>query len=73
MKKQQKKAIAKPTVQSVSSDLSEHEAQCTERWKTIFNETSELKDEVKSINLQLKAGLGILVLGMGSILSAQLF
>jgi len=73
VKKQQKKATVRPSVQSVAADLSQHEAQCAERWRTIFNETNELKQEVKSINLQLKAGLGILVVGMGSILSAQLF
>jgi hypothetical protein len=49
MKKQQKKATARPSVQSVAADLSQHEAQCAERWRTIFNETSDLKQEVKSI------------------------
>jgi len=64
---------SKPTVASVHTDLKSHEKMCEERWKTIFNETADLKHEIKSVNLQLKAGLGILVVGMGSILSAQLF
>ena len=64
---------SKPTVASVHTDLKSHEKMCEERWKTIFNETADLKDEIRSVNLQLKAGLGILVVGMGSILSAQLF
>jgi len=63
----------KPTVASVHTDLKSHEKMCEERWKTIFNETADLKQEIRSVNLQLKAGLGILVIGMGSILSAQLF
>ena len=63
----------KPTVASVHTDLKSHEKMCEERWKTIFNETADLKQEMRSVNLQLKAGLGILVIGMGSILSAQLF
>ena len=63
----------KPTVASVHTDLKSHEKMCEERWKTIFNETADLKHEIRSVNLQLKAGLGILVVGMGSILSAQLF
>ena len=62
-----------PTVASVHTDLKSHEKMCEERWKTIFNETADLKHEIRSVNLQLKAGLGILVVGMGSILSAQLF
>lgn len=64
---------SKPTVASVHTDLKSHEKMCEERWKTIFNETADLKQEIRSVNLQLKAGLGILVIGMGSILSAQLF
>jgi|TARA_A100001515_G_scaffold36745_1_gene28870 hypothetical protein len=64
---------SKPTVASVHTDLKSHEKMCEERWKTIFNETADLKHEIRSVNLQLKAGLGILVVGMGSILSAQLF
>ena len=64
---------SKPTVASVHTDLKSHEKMCEERWKTIFNETADLKQEIRSVNLQLKAGLGILVVGMGSILSAQLF
>jgi hypothetical protein len=65
--------VSKPTVASVHTDLKSHEKMCEERWKTIFNETADLKHEIRSVNLQLKAGLGILVVGMGSILSAQLF
>ena len=64
---------SKPTVASVHTDLKSHEKMCEERWKTIINETADLKQEIRSVNLQLKAGLGILVVGMGSILSAQLF
>ena len=65
--------MARKTANDVASDLRVHEKMCEERWKTIFNETSDLKHEIRSVNIQLKAGLGILVVGMGSILSAQLF
>tara|TARA_B100000902_G_C26579436_1_gene560420 strand:+ start:56 stop:274 length:219 start_codon:yes stop_codon:yes gene_type:complete len=44
----------KPTVQSVSSDLKSHEAQCAERWKTIFRETEEIKAEVAYLNKTLR-------------------
>ena len=60
-------------IQDLEVQFKVHETQCEERWKTIFNETSDLKHEIRSVNIQLKAGLGILVVGMGSILSAQLF
>ena len=48
---------SKPTVASVHTDLKSHEKMCEERWKTIFNETADLKHEIRSVNLQLKAGL----------------
>ena len=46
--------VAKPTVQSVSSQLNSHEAKCEERWKTIFKETAEIKQEMSNLNGTLK-------------------
>ena len=66
---------SKPTVQSVSSDLKSHEAQCAERWKTIFRETKEIKAEVADLNKTLKMAvfgcfgfLGTLLIALISIL-----
>jgi len=65
----------KPTVQSVSSDLKSHEAQCAERWKTIFRETEEIKTEVSDLNKTLKMAvfgcfgfLGTLLIALISII-----
>ena len=41
------------TVQSVASDLKSHEAKCEERWKTIFKETAEIKQEMNDLNKTL--------------------
>jgi|TARA_R110002096_G_scaffold99147_2_gene219863 hypothetical protein len=49
--------VAKPTVQSVSSQLNSHEAKCEERWKTIFKETAEIKQEMNDLNGTLKMAL----------------
>ena len=38
---------SKPTVASVHTDLKSHEKMCEERWKTIFNETYDLKHEIR--------------------------
>ena len=66
---------SKPTVQSVSSDLKSHEAQCAERWKTIFRETEEIKTEVAELNKTLKMAvfgcfgfLGTLLIALISII-----
>ncbi len=65
----------KPTVQSVSSDLKSHEAQCAERWKTIFRETEDIKTEVADLNKTLKMAvfgcfgfLGTLLIALISII-----
>ena len=66
---------SKPTVQSVSSDLKSHEAQCAERWKTIFKETEDIKTEVSDLNKTLKMAvfgcfgfLGTLLIALISII-----
>ena len=49
--------VAKPTVQSVSSQLNSHEAKCEERWKTIFKETAEIKQEMNDLNGTLRMAM----------------
>ena len=48
---------SKPTVQSVSSQLNSHEAKCEERWKTIFKETAEIKQEMNDLNKTLRIAM----------------
>ncbi len=45
------------TVQSVASDLKSHEAKCEERWKTIFKETAEIKQEMNDLNGTLRMAM----------------
>ena len=42
------------TASDVHSDLKSHEAKCEERWKTIFKETAEIKQEMNHLNGTLK-------------------
>ena len=44
----------RPTTLTVAADLAKHEAQCSERWKTAFNEFAEIKNEIASINNTIK-------------------
>jgi lysozyme len=44
------------TAHDVSADLRAHEAKCEERWKTIFAETAEIKQEMNELNNTLRTG-----------------
>jgi len=45
---------SRKTASDVHSDLKSHEAKCEERWKTIFKETAEIKQEMNDLNGTLK-------------------
>ena len=45
------------TAGDVHADLKSHEAKCEERWKTIFKETAEIKQEMNDLNGTLKMAL----------------
>ena len=44
----------KATANDVANDLAKHEIQCAERWKTAFNEFSDIKEEISNINSTIK-------------------
>jgi hypothetical protein len=44
----------KATTEQVAANLHAHEVKCEERWKTIFSETSEIKQEISNINNTIK-------------------
>ena len=54
---QTRKMASRTTVQSVASDLKSHEAKCEERWKTIFRETAEIKQEMNDLNKTLRIAM----------------
>jgi len=45
---------SRKTASDVHSDLKSHEAKCEERWKSIFKETAEIKQEMSNLNGTLK-------------------
>ena len=45
---------ARPTTADVAADLHAHEVKCEERWKTIFSETADIKQEISNINQTIK-------------------
>jgi len=51
---------SKATTAEVAANLHAHEVKCEERWKTIFKETGEIKDEISSINKTIRvSALGL--------------
>jgi|TARA_R100001530_G_C4300819_1_gene150423 predicted nucleic acid-binding Zn ribbon protein len=58
--------MARMNVNQVATDLAKHEAVCAERWLEILN-------RVKRVEIFIVATLVTLLLGMGSILTGQLF
>ena len=42
------------TTSKVAADLHAHEVKCEERWKTIFNETNVINQEISSINKTMR-------------------
>jgi hypothetical protein len=45
------------TAHDVSADLRAHEAKCEERWKTIFSETADIKQEMNELNNTLRLAM----------------
>jgi hypothetical protein len=53
--------MPKATTEQVAANLHAHEVKCEERWKTIFKETSEIKDEIAALNKIIRtASFGLL-------------
>ena len=51
------KMTSRKTASDVHSDLKSHEAKCEERWKTIFKETAEIKQEMNDLNGTLRMAM----------------
>ena len=47
-------AKPRPTTADVAANLHAHEVKCEERWKTIFSETADIKQEMADINQTIK-------------------
>jgi len=48
--------MPKATTEQVAASLHAHEVQCEERWKTIFSETSDIKDQITDLHKTIRTG-----------------
>ena len=53
--------MARKTAADVHLELSVHEKECAERWKTDFNKFSDLEQNIKDLESKLSNGLTTLV------------
>jgi len=56
------------TANDVSSDLKIHEAQCAERWRSMFKKTDDLQGSVQSMKTWLLAGLTTIIISLMAII-----
>ncbi len=56
------------TANDVSSDLKIHEAQCAERWRSMFKKTDDLQVSVQSMKGWLLAGLTTIIASLITII-----
>ena len=65
--------MARKTAQDVHLELSVHEAECQQRWKTAFNKFEEIDCDVKEIRTRLESGtrtiIGLLVVLLTSFIT----
>ena len=65
-------AKPRPTTADVAANLHAHEVKCEERWKTIFSETADIKQEMASINQTIRMATFGLFGFIGTLLIALL-
>ncbi len=56
------------TANDVASDLKIHEAQCAERWRSMFKKTDDLQVSVQSMKGWLLAGLTTIIASLITII-----
>lgn len=64
--------MAKATTAEVAANLHAHEVKCEERWKTIFKETGEIKEEISGINKTIRIATFGLLSFAGAVILALL-
>jgi hypothetical protein len=65
-------AKPRPTTADVAANLHAHEVRCEERWKTIFSETADIKQEMAEINHTIRMATFGLFGFIGTLLIALL-
>jgi len=55
-------------VRELEVELSTHDAQCEERWKTTFNRLQDIEDGLKRMESRLVMGAGSMILFLAGVI-----
>ena len=55
-------------VREIEIEMSQHEAQCEESWKTPFNLLMEIEDSIKQMESRLIMGAGSMILFLAGVI-----
>jgi len=59
-------------VRDIEIELSQHEAQCEERWKTTFNRLMDIEEGIKRMESRLIVGAGSMILFLAGVIVSLL-
>ena len=59
-------------VREIEIEMSQHEAQCEERWKTTFNRLMDIEDSIKQMESRLIMGAGSMILFLAGVIVSLL-
>lgn len=59
-------------VRDIEIELSQHEAQCEERWKTTFNRLMDIEEGIKRMENRLIMGAGSMILFLAGVIVSLL-
>lgn len=59
-------------VREIEIEMSQHEAQCEERWKTTFNRLMDIEEGIKQMESRLIVGAGSMILFLAGVIVSLL-
>lgn len=59
-------------VREIEIEMSQHEAQCEERWKTTFNRLMDIEESIKRMENRLVMGAGSMILFLAGVIVSLL-
>ena len=59
-------------VREIEIEMSQHEAQCEERWKTTFNRLMDIEESIKRMESRLIMGAGSMILFLTGVIVSLL-
>ena len=55
-------------IRHIEMELSQHEVQCEERWKTTFNRLGDIEESIRRIESKIMVGAGSLIVFLAGVI-----